>query len=57
MAKKYNLRSIKERESYSSRDISDLLDVHIRTVQVWKSEGLQTLNDSRPFLVMGYVKW
>ena len=54
MAKKYNLRLIKERESYSFRDVSKLLNIHIRTVQVWKSEGLQTLNDLRPFLVMGY---
>lgn len=51
--KKYNLRLIKSRESHSFREISQLFSVHVRTVQIWKNQGLKVLNNSRPFLVMG----
>jgi len=54
MSKTLKLRLIKKRESYSFKQISELLCVHQRTVQAWKQEGLKTINDSKPFLVMGY---
>lgn len=52
MSRTYPLRLIKERESYSFRDVSKLLAVHIRTVQKWKKEGLKTIG--KPSLVMGF---
>lgn len=54
MSKNLNLRLIKQRESYSLKQISELLNVHIRTVQAWKQEGLPTINQEKPYLVMGY---
>jgi uncharacterized protein YjcR len=54
MSKNLNLRLIKQRESYLLKQISELLNVHMRTVQAWKQEGLPTINDEKPFLVMGY---
>jgi len=54
MSKIHNLRLIKKRESYSFKQITELLKIHIRTVQAWKQEGMPTINNERPFLVMGY---
>lgn len=54
MSKKYNLRLIKSRESYSFKEISKLFNMHVRTVQLWRQNGLKVINDSRPFLVMGF---
>lgn len=54
MKKNYNLRLIKTRESYTSKRISQELEVHPRTVQNWFQEGLQPVENKRPFLVMGY---
>src|ERR1035437_1615964 len=54
MAKLYNLRSIKLRESYTLKQIAELLKVHFRTVQAWEQEGLKTINNEKPYLVMGF---
>jgi len=54
MGKNYNLRLIKHRESYSFRQISEVLIVHPRTIQEWRKEGLKTISTEKPFLVMGY---
>lgn len=54
MSKNHNLHLIKERESYFFKEISELLKVHMRTVQAWKQEGLPTINEEKPYLVMGY---
>lgn len=54
MAKLYNLRLIKYRESYTLKQIAALLNVHFRTVQAWKQEGLKTINQEKPYLVMGF---
>ena len=54
MAKNLNLRLIKQRESYSLKQITELLKVHLRTVQAWKQEGLPTINNEKPYYVMGY---
>lgn len=54
MGKNYNIRLIKHRESYSLKQISEVLKVHQRTVQEWRHEGLKTISNEKPFLVMGY---
>ena len=54
MAKTYNLRSIKHRESYTFKQIGDLLKIHFRTAQGWKQEGLKIISQEKPYLVMGY---
>jgi hypothetical protein len=54
MGKNYNIRLIKHRESYSLKQISEMFNVHQRTVQEWKKEGLKTISSEKPFLVMGY---
>lgn len=54
MGKNYNIRLIKYRESYTLKQISETLNVHPRTVQEWRHEGLKTISSEKPFLVMGY---
>jgi hypothetical protein len=54
MGKNYNIRLIKYRESYTLKQISKTLNVHPRTVQEWRKEGLKTISTEKPFLVMGY---
>jgi len=50
----YNARIFKARRAYSLAEIAEILDIHIRTVQLWKKEGLKILDDKRkPSLVMG----
>lgn len=54
MSKKYELRKIKTKRSYTFKEISELLNVHIRTVQSWHTDGLEPLEGSNnPYLVMG----
>jgi Zn finger protein HypA/HybF involved in hydrogenase expression len=36
------------------KEVSQLLNVHERTVQCWKNEGLKSLTTSKPFLFMGF---
>lgn len=54
MSKTYKLKVIKTRESYTTKRISEELNVHPRTIQYWYKEGLKTLDNKKPFLVMGY---
>lgn len=54
MKKNYNLRLIKTREAYTTAKICETLSVHERTVQEWYKKGLKTVNEQKPFLVMGY---
>lgn len=54
MSKKYEVRKIKTKRSYTFREIAELLNVHVRTVQTWHVEGLTPLEgSSNPYLVMG----
>lgn len=53
MAKKYNTRLIKIRESYNSKQASELLNTHIKTVQRWVQQGLPVITN-KPILIMGY---
>lgn len=52
--KNYVLKNLKTRESYSTKRISQEIKVHPRTVQSWFKEGLQPIENKKPFLVMGY---
>ena len=54
MAKTYNIRKIRHRESYSFKQVGEMLSVHQRTVQEWHKEGLEVMTQGKPFLVMGY---
>ncbi len=54
MSKKYEVRKIKTKRSYTFKEIADLFDVHVRTIQAWHVDGLVTLEGSNnPYLVMG----
>lgn len=54
MKKNYKIRLIKHRHSYTFEEITKLLNVHSRTIQTWKNEGLIVIDSTKPFLVMGY---
>jgi hypothetical protein len=53
MAKKYKTKLIKTRDSYTSKQISELFNVHLKTVQFWVKEGLPVISN-KPILIMGY---
>ncbi len=53
MKKKYNLKRIKNKRSYSLKELAETVEVHIRTVQGWRREGMSIVPGSSPFLVMG----
>lgn len=54
MKKKYNLRKIKARRSYTPEEISNLLDIHIQTVRDWHRNGLKPLKENTsPYLFIG----
>lgn len=54
MKKRHNLRIIRNKRSYSFRELVDTLGVHIRTVQSWHQLGMPIIEDtSYPFLVLG----
>lgn len=54
MAKRIKLNLLKTRESYSSRRLAETLNVHIRTVQEWKSQGLKPISNTIPLFFMGF---
>jgi len=50
----YNTRLFRSRRAYSFSEIAEILNTHIRTVQIWRRDGLRILDDGmKPFLVMG----
>ena len=52
--RRYDARIFRSRRAYSFAEIAEMLNTHIRTVQIWRSEGLKILDDGmKPFLVMG----
>ena len=53
MAKKYNTRLIKTRESLTSKQIAELFNLHPKTIQLWVKDGLITISN-KPILIMGY---
>ena len=54
MAKNFNLRLIKTRESYPTKKLAGELGVHPRTIQEWVKEGLKPVGNEKPYLFMGY---
>lgn len=53
MAKKYKTKLIKTRESYTSKQIGELFNLHLKTIQLWVKDGLITISN-KPILIMGY---
>ena len=50
----HNLKSIKNRRSYTLAEISEKLNVHVRTVQSWRKGGLKVIDTTaKPFLILG----
>ena|SRR3989304_6910574 len=48
------IRLIRAKKTYTSQEISQVLKVHIRTIQIWHAQGLPRLDPfSRPFLYLG----
>lgn len=58
MKKTHQLRRIKAKKSYSSRELADLLGVHVQTVRGWASNGLAPLSPEvhRPLFLGQTVK-
>ncbi|GEM_PF-442312 len=56
MSKKINISLIKSRKVYTNQSLAELFFVHIRTVQLWKKEGMKPLEENaRPHLYLGFV--
>jgi len=54
MKRKYNLRKIVSKRSYTTEEIAELLEVHTQTIRVWRKEGLKPIEaSSSPFLFLG----
>jgi hypothetical protein len=54
MAKTYNLSRIRNKRSYSFRELADCLNVHIRTVQSWYKSGMPIIEGSQcPYIIIG----
>ena len=54
MNRKYNVRKIKSKRSYTFKEIAEVFSVHTRTVQSWHTEGLKPVDSTcNPYLVMG----
>src|SRR5262245_26029669 len=48
------LRGFRARRAYTFSDIAETLDLHLGSVQRWRSDGLKVIDEStKPFLVMG----
>lgn len=56
MSKKINISLIRGRKAYTNQTLAELFHVHIRTIQVWKREGMKPLEEhARPHLYLGSV--
>jgi hypothetical protein len=54
MRKKLNLSLISVCREYSYTEIAELYNLHIRTIQIWKKEGLNVVEGTKkPILVLG----
>jgi hypothetical protein len=52
--KRHNPNLVKLKHSYTFSEISEIYGVHRRTIQIWRKNGLQVLDESsKPFLVLG----
>jgi len=54
MKRKYNLRKLGNKRSYTIKEISELLNVHTQTIRAWRKEGLKPIEESlSPYLFLG----
>jgi len=52
--RKHNPNRIKKHRSYTFAEIAEVFEIHIRTVQTWRKQGMNVLDEtSRPYLVSG----
>lgn len=52
--RKYSYYRVKNRRSYSTSELADLFQIHIRTVQSWHKQGLASVDpNEKPLLFMG----
>lgn len=51
----HNHRLVKIHRSYTAEEIARLFGIHKNTVRHWVKEGLATIDDKRPILILGYV--
>jgi hypothetical protein len=46
MKRNYNLRTIKTKKSYSTKELSQLFSVHPQTIRSWRKDGLISIDES-----------
>jgi hypothetical protein len=46
MKRKYNLRKLKSKRSYSNLELANALEVHVQTVRGWRKNGLKPIDSS-----------
>lgn len=50
-----NHRLVKIHRNYTVEDIANLFSIHKNTVRRWIKDGLATIDDKRPMLILGHV--
>jgi len=50
-----NHRLVKMHRSYTVEEVAKLFDIHKNTVRRWVKDGLVTIDDKRPMLILGHV--
>ena len=50
-----NHRLVKIHRSYTVEEIAKLFGIHKNTVRHWVKDGLATIDDKRPMLILGHV--
>jgi hypothetical protein len=53
MSRSHNYRLVKLHRNYTVEEIAQLFCVHKNTVRTWVKQGLHTIDDGRPILVLG----
>jgi hypothetical protein len=57
MSRRLNYRLAKLHRNYSVEEIARLFSVHKNTVRIWVKQGLPTIDDGKPILVLGSALW